>query len=320
MASPTTFCPDTDAIAARVTAAGHTVVDTGTDGEGNPTVVAATDGCLVTFTCRSALSATMAVTGTLSAAGYVAAIVAANNANTNTRGIKIAVDGDGAPLGKALGDKDAPLVLLAEQQLVTGDGVTGPQLDDFVGEVLATAAQLVDFAARLAADPDHDDPDNAPETVFVDRAATTPAARETQPDGSFPPVGRDRVAAWFAARGITDVPYDDETETVCLMMDGTPIDIIVADPATVTVKIGAQLPATGIQDPGTIIHALNHANLEFRSTVCAARADGNWWIIARHVLPQTFGMSDSQLDQLIGSGVVEVAAQLKQTLKAIRES
>ena len=315
-----TFTPDAATIAARVTACGQTVVSEGTDTDGRPCVVAVSGGCMVTFTLREVLTATLAVSGTVTSADYVAAIVAANNANTNPQGVKVTVDGDRAKLKDALADPDNPLVLLAERHLVPGDGVTAAQLAGFVGDVFTTAGQLVDFAARLACDPDHDDLDNAPEKVFTDRRDNRGENTEPAAAGQWGPASYDRVAAWFSARGIDGLPYDEATGTVCLMMDGTPIDIVVDDACSVTIKIGAQLPATGIQEPGTIVHACNHANLAFRSTVCAARSEGNWWVVSRLVVPQTGGLSDSQLDQLIATGVLEVAAQLKQTLKSIRES
>ncbi|MCK7637849.1 YbjN domain-containing protein [Corynebacterium pygosceleis] len=252
--------------------------------------------------------------GTLTAADYVTALVAVNAVNSAPPAPHVYLSAPGGePLrtvltaGEAPATADAaPLDATARLVLPVGDGVTRGQVADLIRAALRTGDELAEAMATAI-------PDSVPET------GRTPGRRVVRPTvAELPPLTRERITAWFAARGVEEVPFDDETETVCLSMDGTPVDIILADPGQVVIRVAARVPATGEPDPGQLLHLCNHANtLSATAAVCAVQQSGDWWLVSRVGVPVAAGLSDTQVDAVIRTGVIGAGSQLKSVLRQV---
>ncbi|MBI8988255.1 YbjN domain-containing protein [Corynebacterium meridianum] len=252
--------------------------------------------------------------GTVTAADYVTALVAANAVNSAPCAPHVFLSAPGgeplrtvlAPGENTSAEDAAPLDVTARLVFPVGDGVTRGQVAGLIGTALRIGGELAEAIAKAL-------PDSAPEIT------ETPGRSVVRtPPPELPPLTRERVTGWFAARGVEEVPFDEETETVCLSMDGTPVDIILADPEQAVIRVAARVPATGEPDPGQLLHVCNHANaLSTTAAVCAVQQSGEWWLVSRVGVPVAAGVSDTQVDAVIRTGVIGAGSQLKAVLRQV---
>ncbi|MEZ2122157.1 YbjN domain-containing protein [Corynebacterium sp. CCM 9203] len=252
--------------------------------------------------------------GNVTAADYVTALVAANAVNSTPRAPHTYLSAPGGePLRMVLAPGEntsaadaAPLDVTARLVFPIGEGVTGGQIAGLIRTALCIGEELAETMAKAV-------PDSAPSTG---KTPGRSSIRSTTQD--LPPLTRERITGWFAARGVEEVPFDEETSTVCLAMDGTPVDIILADPEHVVIRVAARVPATGEPDPGQLLHVCNHANaLSTTAAVCAVQQSGEWWLVSRVGVPVAAGVSDAQVDAVIRAGVIGAGSQLKAVLRQV---
>lgn len=129
-------------------------------------------------------------------------------------------------------------------------------------------------------------------------------------EADAPEVTYGRVADWFAQRGVSELPQDEETGALCLAMDGTPVDIQVGE--TFSVQVSAVVPDG---DPASVLHYCNHLNSSGRPAICGVRDGEQWWAISRYSVEARAGLSDAQLDQAIREGVTGAGAQVRDLLR-----
>ncbi len=133
-----------------------------------------------------------------------------------------------------------------------------------------------------------------------------------QPSELYQPVTRQRVESWFAAKGVTEIPYDEDNAMLNFSFDGTGVDIVLSDPLVFNVQISAPVPPETSLDAGTIMHLCNKENA--RSTLpvaCVIHHGDGWWVTSKVVMPVAQGLSEEQLDSALRLGVSRAAGQLR---------
>lgn len=132
------------------------------------------------------------------------------------------------------------------------------------------------------------------------------------PAEMFEPVTRERMESWFSAKGVTQIPYDEEHAMLNLSFDGTGVDVVLTDPLVFNVQISAPVPSTTGVDIGTIMHLCNRENARSAlPSACVVNHTSGWWVTSKAVMPVTNGLSDAQLDSALRLGVSLTAGQLR---------
>lgn len=135
-------------------------------------------------------------------------------------------------------------------------------------------------------------------------------------EATAPAVTRERVAAWFEAQGISEVPFDEEAQTITLSLQGSPVDIVLRDSAVCEIRVSAALTgegsASGEPDPAAALHMCNRVNAEEPlATVCVIHHEDGWFVVGSVAVPAGAGLSDAQLDRTIHDGILAAAGAVR---------